>query len=63
MRPFQVGTSQWYPSIPLYIPVNEPLKGHEKDLILDIEEELVFRDESPNEFLQDVLIGALSFLL
>jgi hypothetical protein len=28
--------------------VNEPLKGHEKDLILDIEEELVFCDESPN---------------
>ena len=40
--PFQVGTSQRYPSIPLYITVNEPLKGHEKDLILDIEEELVF---------------------
>ena len=37
-----VGTSQRYPSIPLYITVNEPLKGHEKDLILDIEEELVF---------------------
>ena len=48
MRPFQVGTSHRYPSIPLYITVNEPLKGHEKDLILDIEEELVFRDESPN---------------
>ena len=55
--------TQRYPSIPLYITVNEPWKGHEKDLILDIEEELVFRDESPNEFVQDVLIGALSFLL
>jgi hypothetical protein len=36
MRPFQVGTSQKYPSIPLYITVNEPSKGHEQDLILDI---------------------------
>jgi hypothetical protein len=44
MRPFQVGTSQRYPSIPLYMTVNEPLKGDEKDLILDIEEELVFRE-------------------
>jgi hypothetical protein len=48
MRPFQVGTSQKYPSIPLYITVNEPSKGHEQDLILDIEEELGFCGESPN---------------